>query len=101
MAKQATNTKSLFPVNHVTDPSADFVKALQEDSNQEADWLFWAARMTTREEQLYCLERARYINPSSTEAANGIRHLSRAAHQPSRPTPIARFRWMVSRGREA
>ena len=95
MAKQSTHTKSLFPVNRVTDPSIDFVKALQEDSNQEVDWLFWASKLTARDEQLYCLERALYINPNSREATDSRRHLSQTAQTVHRPVTFARRRWLV------
>lgn len=93
MTKQSTSP--LFPVNRVTNPSADFVQALQEDSNREDDWLYWASKVTARDEQMYCLERARYINPHSVEAAHGLHRLSRMAQPPKRPTPIARLRGLV------
>ncbi|MBK9745544.1 MAG: hypothetical protein IPO91_02080 [Chloroflexi bacterium] len=88
-------TKSLFPVNRVTDPSIDFVKALQEDSNMEVDWLFWASKLTSRDEQLYCLERALYIHPNSREAADALRQLSQTTQSAHRPALVARRRWVT------
>ncbi len=100
MAKHSV--KPIFPVNRITDPSPEFVKALREDSNYVNDWLFWASQMTARAEQLYCLERAHYINPTNPEAAEGIARL-RSADQRAAPVevPNIRQRWIFFSKREA
>ena len=66
MAQQCTIPT--YPVSRVTDPSPEFAQALHENSNYALDWLFWASRVKTREEQIYCFERAKYIDPACQEA---------------------------------
>ncbi len=49
-------------------PSALLAQALEEGSNLELDWIWYAAQLSALDERRYCLERARYINPASEEA---------------------------------
>ncbi|MBK9745163.1 MAG: hypothetical protein J0M07_11385 [Anaerolineae bacterium] len=94
MAKQTV--RPMFPVNRVTQPSPDFAEALREDSNRIFDWLYWASRMKTRDEQLYCFERAHYIDPYNREALDGINQLQRAAQQRLPVTAVVRRPWGTS-----
>jgi hypothetical protein len=56
-------------------PSAIFLQALHEDSNCEADWLWYAEQITSPAEYAYCLRRALYIDPRNDELRNQLARL--------------------------
>lgn len=51
-------------------------QALQEDSNLEIDWLYYASRLERDDERCYCLQRALDINPGNQWARREIARLS-------------------------
>lgn len=53
-----------------------FARALQEDSNLERDWLWYATKMTSSAHQRYCLRRALEINPHSEAARRALAKLA-------------------------
>ena len=60
-----------------------FARAVREHSNLEQDWL-WLSTMVTGEGELrYCLERALYINPDSSEARQELARLARRQGAPA------------------
>ncbi|MBK8021061.1 MAG: hypothetical protein IPK19_06405 [Chloroflexi bacterium] len=78
--------------NH--DQRVSLAQAIQEDSNHELDWLYFASMMTTAEEQRYCLERALHINPKSQSALRALRALDKqqpAAASATRRSSVGRF----------
>lgn len=54
-----------------------FTQALQEDSNLEMDWLWYAANMVGSAERRYCLNRALAINPHSSLARSALAKLAK------------------------
>ncbi|MDQ2996446.1 MAG: hypothetical protein M3R61_05240 [Chloroflexota bacterium] len=56
-----------------------FAQALQEHSNLEMDWLWYAANMPSIAERRYCLQRALTINPHSDLARSALAKLSKQA----------------------
>jgi hypothetical protein len=52
-----------------------FTQALNEDSNLEMDWLWYAAHMVGDAERRYCLNRALAINPHSGLARTALSKL--------------------------
>jgi hypothetical protein len=52
-----------------------FAQALQENSNLELDWLWYAANMSRDIERRYCLQRALEINPHSSLASSALAKL--------------------------
>jgi ABC-type antimicrobial peptide transport system ATPase subunit len=63
-------------------PSAPYsdllVKALREDSNLVVEWLWYAANMTSKEEQRYCLQRALLLDPEYEIAVRCLNDLDRS-----------------------
>jgi hypothetical protein len=56
-------------------PSATLQQAINEDSNLEMDWLWFAEQVSDKAEARYCLNRALYINPNSRAAHAQLRAL--------------------------
>jgi hypothetical protein len=56
-------------------PSATLQQAINEDSNLEMDWLWFAEQVSDKSEIRYCLGRALYINPNSRAAHAQLRAL--------------------------
>lgn len=54
-------------------------QALQEHSNLEMDWLWYAANMPSVAERRYCLQRALTINPHSDLARSALAKLPKQA----------------------
>jgi hypothetical protein len=52
-----------------------FAQALQEESNLELDWLWYAVNMTTDVQRRYCFRRALAINPDSELAKRALAQL--------------------------
>lgn len=52
-----------------------FSQAIQEDSNLETDWLWYAGRLERDDERCYCLQRAVQINPRSQPARRELARL--------------------------
>jgi hypothetical protein len=55
--------RSAMPPCSPAHPSALLTQALEEDSNRELDWLWYAEQLTDAVEQAYCRARARWITP--------------------------------------
>jgi hypothetical protein len=60
-------------------PSATLQQAINEDSNLEIDWLWFAEQVSDPSEIRYCLSRALYINPNSRAARAQLRTLEQPA----------------------
>jgi hypothetical protein len=60
-------------------PSITLQQAINEDSNLEIDWLWFAEQMTDPAEIRYCLSRALYINPNSRAATAQLQALEQPA----------------------
>ena len=54
-----------------------FAQALNEDSNLELDWLWYATKMTTTAQRRVCFQRALQINPHSEGAKRALVMLAR------------------------
>lgn len=63
-----------------------FAQAVQESSNLELDWLWYATQMTDVAEQRYCLLQALEINPESEMARRALANLP---HEAMETTPLA------------
>jgi hypothetical protein len=59
----------------VTRAARLFAQALQEDSNYEMDWLWYAANMASDSQRRFCLERALQLNPDSEMARRALAKL--------------------------
>ncbi|MBL8161466.1 MAG: hypothetical protein JNJ61_05720 [Anaerolineae bacterium] len=57
------NSMSSEPVGQ--NISALLMQAINDDSNLELDWLWYANQMTSSAERSYCLARALHINPDN------------------------------------
>jgi hypothetical protein len=70
-------------VDHIAAERAGqlLARALQEDSNLELDWLWYAANMTSSAHQRYCLRRALEINPDSEMAQRALAKLALHEHR--------------------
>lgn len=79
------NSSEILAACGVKQPSAALQCAIAEDSNLISDWLWHMEQVKTDAERHYCLERALYIDPSSTTAR---REMEMVAHRSSAaPTP--------------
>lgn len=76
------NMSEILSQHGVRTPSAIFLEAVNEGSNRERDWLWYAEQMPGEGERRYCWERALYINPESRLAQ---RHLARLQKRAVRP----------------
>ncbi len=54
-----------------------FAQALNEDSNLELDWLWYATKMTSNAQRRVCFQRALQINPDSEAAKRALVTLAR------------------------
>jgi hypothetical protein len=59
-----------------------FIEAIEDDSNLEMDWLWFATKVTSNSQRQYCLQRALHINPHSRLAKRGLAQLRRRPNQP-------------------
>ena len=67
-----------------------FAQALQENSNLELDWLWYAANMTGAFERRYCLNRALAINPDSSLARSALAKLPKQADASGETVALSR-----------
>lgn len=58
-------------------PSPLFLRALEEDSNRELEWLWYADNVTSDAERSYCWQRALYINPQNLQTQEKLFALQR------------------------
>jgi hypothetical protein len=56
----------------VVNPSETLREAISTDSNLSSDWLWYAGQLTSDSEQLYCYERALYIDPNDRTALRAL-----------------------------
>ena len=76
--RDSTNVVWPDPVK-VARAAALFAQALNEDSNLELDWLWYATQMTSNAQRQVCYERALQINPNSGSAQRALATLAREA----------------------
>lgn len=62
----------------VSNPSALFLQAVQQDSNLEMDWWWLIERVSSQAERAYCLERILHINPTNKTAQLELKALQLA-----------------------
>ncbi|MCQ3929462.1 MAG: hypothetical protein DPW16_03305 [Chloroflexi bacterium] len=62
-------------MNTVSNPSALFLQAMQQDSNLEMDWWWLIQRVSSPTERVYCLERILHINPTNKTAQRELKVL--------------------------
>jgi hypothetical protein len=80
-------------VQHI---SALLVQAIDEGSNLELDWLWYAKQMNSSAERSYCLARALHINPDNRATQRELAAL-RATRAAIRQTRRAFYRLSVPR----
>lgn len=61
--------------NTAKKPSSILLEAIAYDSTFEADWLWFAERITVEAERRYCLQRAYYINPHNQQTVQELSKL--------------------------
>ncbi|MBZ0315622.1 MAG: hypothetical protein K8L91_04320 [Anaerolineae bacterium] len=86
-------------MNTVSNPSALFLQAVQQDSNLEMDWWWVIQRVSSPAERAYCLEKILHINPANKTAQRELKALQ---NQPT-SAPIAAprgFGWRLMGQRE-
>jgi peptide/nickel transport system permease protein len=78
-------------------------RALQEDPNNEAAYLWLSAALGTPQARAFCLQRALEINPGNQAARSVLVRLAQAAapppEQPARPATLQQAAAQVSRAR--
>lgn len=86
-------------MNIVSNPSALFLQAVQQDSNLEMDWWWLIQRIGSPAERAYCLEKILHINPTNRVAQRELK----ALENKSVLTPVAAprgFGWRLMGQRE-
>jgi hypothetical protein len=74
-------------MTYFSNPSEVLAQAIQEDSNREQDWLWYAEQVENDVERCYCLERALYINPKNRSTQIRVTELRKASR------PANGLRW--------
>lgn len=62
-------------MNTVSNPSALFLQAVQQDSNLEMDWWWVIQQVSSQAERAYCLEKILHINPTNKVAQRELKVL--------------------------
>lgn len=85
-SEKLQNILSSYQISQASDL---FRRAINEDSNYENEWLWYADEVSNDKERLYCLKRALYINPHNHKTVASLQALNRKlSTQQAQTTPM-------------